>query len=120
MGVIMSLPTYPLSPIQSLGSRVRRTPDSVRQYVSCRLPSIGSQIQARRPVRVQATWTFMPVVLCLPEYRPGRQAHDQHGSSAPSTTYWVRSSRSSAVGTYSASTAPSTGVTPVIARLMVD
>src|SRR5215207_9805108 len=34
MGVIMSLPTYPLSPIQLLGSTVRSTPDSCRQYVS--------------------------------------------------------------------------------------
>src|SRR6266542_6969666 len=120
MGVIMLLPTYPLSPIQSFGSRVRRTPDSFRQCVSWRLPSIGSEIQARCPDRVQVTWTFMPVVLCFPEYNSGCEAHDQQGSRVPSTMYWVPSSNSSAVGTYPASTVPSTGVTPVIARLIVD
>src|SRR6266542_6062621 len=86
----------------------------------CRVPSIASEIQDRCPDRVQATWTFMPVVLCLPEYSSGCEAHDQQGSRVPSTMYWLRSSRSSAVGTYSASTAPSTGVTPVTARLIVD
>src|SRR5829696_8497320 len=115
IGVIMSLPTYPLSPIQFLGFRVRRTPDSARQYVSWRLPSIASEIQARCPERVHATCTFTPVVLCLPEYSSGCDAHDQQGSRVPSTMYWLRSSRSSAVGTYSASTTPNAGVTPVTA-----
>src|ERR1039457_921017 len=71
------------------------------------------------PFRVHATCTFMPVVLCLPEYRSGCEAHDQQGSSVPSTMYCVRPSRSSATGTYSLSTLPSNGVTPVIARLIV-
>jgi hypothetical protein len=87
---IISFPTYPLSPIQLPGSSVSRTPDSRRQCVSCRLPSIGSEIQARLPSRVQATCTFMPVVLCLPEYNSGFEAHDQHGSSVPSTMNCVR------------------------------
>ena len=69
--VSMWLPTYPLSPFQLSGLSVRSTPDSFRQYVSCRLPSIGSEIQASRPSRVQAICTFMPVVLCLPEYSSG-------------------------------------------------
>jgi hypothetical protein len=30
---------------------------------------------------VQATWTFIPVVLCFPEYSSLCPAHDQHGSS---------------------------------------
>src|SRR6266498_934771 len=104
MGVSMSFPTYPLLPIQLVGSSVTRASDSLMRCVSCRLPSIASEIHARRPESVQATWTFIPVVLCLPEYRPGHDAQDQHGSSVPSTTYWVRSSRSSAVGTHAAST----------------
>ena len=37
--------------------------------------------------------------LCLPEYSSGWAAQDQHGSRVPSTTYCVRSSSSSAVGT---------------------
>src|SRR6266536_866897 len=45
IGVIIPLPTYPLSAIQSAGSKVRRTPDSLRQWLSCRLPSMGSEIQ---------------------------------------------------------------------------
>lgn len=69
-GVIMSLPTY-LSPTQLSGSRFSSTPDSLRQCESWRLPSIGSEIHARVPLRVQATCTFMPVVLCLPEYTFG-------------------------------------------------
>src|SRR5205085_7913248 len=117
--VIMSFPMYPLSPIQRGAPDIARVPDSLRQYESCRLPLIASEIQARFPASVQATCTFMPVVLCLPEYSSGCEAHDQHGSSVPSTMYWLRSSRSSAVGTYSASTARSTGVTPVTARLIV-
>src|ERR1022692_1934865 len=79
----MPFPMYALSPIQLPGSSVRRTPDSLRQYVSCRLPSTGSEIHASLPARVQATCTFIPVVLCLPEYSSGCPAHDQHGSSVP-------------------------------------
>src|SRR6266487_2284830 len=71
IGVIIPLPTYPLSAIQSAGSKVRRTPDSLRQWLSCRLPSMGSEIHASFSARVQATWTFRPVVLCLPEYSSG-------------------------------------------------
>src|SRR5208283_2322990 len=119
MGVIMLFPMYPLSPIQLPGSSVRRTLDSLRQYVSCRLPAIGSEIHASCPARVQATCTFMPVVLCLPEYSSGCDAHDQHGSRVPSTMYCVRWPNSSAVGTYSLSTFSSKGVTLVIARLIV-
>ena len=59
---------------------------------------------------MQATWTFMPVVLCLPEYSSGRVAHDQHGSSVPSTMYCIVRPRSSAVGTYGASTLSMSGV----------
>src|SRR6266511_3209176 len=77
MGVSMSFPTYPLSPIQLVGSSVTRASDSLMRCVSCRLPSIASEIHARRPESVQATWTFIPVVLCLPEYRPGHDAQDQ-------------------------------------------
>ena len=47
IGVIMPLPMYPLSPIQLPGSNVRSAPDSFRQYESCRLPLMGSEIQAR-------------------------------------------------------------------------
>src|SRR6266496_6394969 len=50
---------------------------------------------------VQATCTFIPVVLCFPEYSSGCPAHDQHGSSVPSTKYCAFASRSPAVGTYS-------------------
>ena len=75
-GVIMLLPTYPLSPSQLRGSTERRAPDSPRQWLSWRLPEIGSEIHARHPVMVQATCTFIPVVLCFPEYSSG----------APSTT----------------------------------
>jgi hypothetical protein len=32
IGVIMPLPTYPLSPIQSAVSKASRTPDSFRQW----------------------------------------------------------------------------------------
>src|SRR5712691_10353903 len=80
---------------------------------------MGSEIHASFSARVQATWTFMPVVLCLPEYSSGREAHDQHGSSVPSTRYWHRWSRSSAVGTYGTSTFLMSGVTADIARLTV-
>ena len=76
-------------------------------------------MHASLPFKVHATCTFMPVVLCLPEYRSGCEAHDQQGSSVPSTMYCVRPSRSSATGTYTLSTLPSNGVTPVIARLIV-
>src|SRR6266487_118630 len=120
IGVIIPLPTYPLSAIQSAGSKVRRTPDSLRQWLSCRLPSMGSEIHASFSARVQATWTFRPVVLCLPEYSSGGAAHDQHGSRVPSTRYWHRSSRSSAVGTYGASTFLMSRVIDDIARLTVD
>jgi len=34
-------------------------------------------IQARCPVRVQATCRFTPVVWCLPEYSSGQSCHDQ-------------------------------------------
>jgi DNA-directed RNA polymerase specialized sigma24 family protein len=37
------------------------------QCISWRLPSTGSEIQAISPSRVQATCTFIPVVLCFPE-----------------------------------------------------
>src|SRR6266542_4051513 len=60
IGVIIPLPTYPLSAIQSAGSKVRRTPDSLRQWLSCRLPSMESEIHASFSARVQATWTFRP------------------------------------------------------------
>ena len=46
------------------------------------LPSTGSEIHASLPARVQATCTFMPVVLCLPEYSSGWEAHDQQGAGA--------------------------------------
>jgi hypothetical protein len=36
-------------------------------------------------VMVQATCTFIPVVLRFPEYSSGYALHDQHGSSVPST-----------------------------------
>ena len=39
---------------------------------------LGSEIQARVPDRVQATWTFSPVVLCLPEYSSEWSFQDQH------------------------------------------
>src|SRR5215207_8553783 len=99
MGVIMLFPTYPLSPSQLRGSTVSRTPDSFRQWLSCRLPATGSEIQARRPARVQATCTLIPVVLCFPEYSSGLDVHDQHGSRVPSTMYCMLGSSSSAVGT---------------------
>src|SRR5271166_1243005 len=44
---------------------------------------------------VQATWTFIPVVLCFPEYSSWCPSHDQHGSSVPSRMYWASGSRSS-------------------------
>src|SRR5689334_2475441 len=47
---------------------------------------------------VQATWRFIPVVLCFPEYSSLCPSHDQHGSSVPSRMYWASGSRSSAVG----------------------
>src|SRR5918997_5754311 len=120
MGVIMPLPTYPLSPTQFPGSCLTRTSDSRRQCASWRHPSIASEIHARSPLKVQATCTFMPVVLCLPEYSSGCEAHDQHGSRVPSTMYWILSLSSSAVGTYFLRTFSSSGVIPVIARLIVD
>src|ERR1039458_6878979 len=92
------------------GIKCQQDPDSLRQYVSCRRPSIASEIHASPPPSVQATWTFIPVILCLPEYNSGCEAHDQHGSRLPSTMYCVRPSRSSAVGTYFSSTLPSSGV----------
>jgi len=49
------------------------------------IPGIGSEIHARHPVMVQATCTFIPVVLRFPEYSSGCALHDQHGSSVPST-----------------------------------
>jgi hypothetical protein len=61
-----------------------------------------------------------PVVWCLPEYSSGWSRHDQQGSSVPSTRYWVCGSRSSAVGTKLANSLSSTGVSPVMARLIVD
>ena len=47
-------------------------------WVSWTLPSWGSDTHARVPDRVQATWTFTPVVWCLPEYSSGCSAQDQH------------------------------------------
>src|ERR1700733_12483789 len=52
----------------------------------------------------------MPVALCLPEYSSGGAAHDQHGSSVPSTMYCSCVSSSSAVGTKSLRTFPINGV----------
>jgi hypothetical protein len=60
------------------------------------------------------------VVLCLPEYSSRCPAHDQHGRRLPSTTYWVRGSSSSAVGTNMVNALFITGVSPEIAREMVD
>ena len=45
-------------------------------------------IQARCPVRVQATCRFTPVVWCLPEYSSGCFDHDQQGARVPSMMYW--------------------------------
>jgi hypothetical protein len=81
----MLVPMYPLSPSQLRGSAERSTLDSPRQWLSWRLPGIGSEIHARRPVMVQATCTFIPVVLRFPEYNSGCALHDQHGSSVPCT-----------------------------------
>src|SRR5512135_3018130 len=98
-GVIMLCPMYALSPIQSRGLPIRRTSDSSMQYESWRLPLTGSEIHASVPESVQATCTFIPVVLCFPEYSSGCDAHDQQGSRVPSMMYCVLPSRSSAVGT---------------------
>src|SRR6266700_5417848 len=84
-GVSMLLPMYPLSPSQLRGPSERSTPDSPRQWLSWRLPGIGSETHAGHPVMVQATCTFIPVVLRFPEYSSGCALHDQHGSSVPST-----------------------------------
>ena len=46
-------------------------------FASCTLPADGFEIQARCPVRVQATCRFTPVVWCFPEYSSGRFDHDQ-------------------------------------------
>jgi hypothetical protein len=43
---------------------------------------IGNPLET--PLSVQATWTFIPVVLCLPDYSSGCAAHDQQGSRVPS------------------------------------
>ncbi len=69
---------------------------------------------------MRATCTLTPVALCLPEYNSGREAHDQQGSSVPSTTYCLLGSSSSAVGTYFCKTFPSSGVITAIALLIVD
>src|ERR1700760_2654557 len=66
---------------------------------------------------VQATWTFIPVVLCFPEYSSLCPAHDQHGSSVPSRMYWASGSRSSAVGTNSR---VASGMSGVIAYRAAD
>lgn len=66
---------YPLSPMcrggdapsgRSVAGTSSRPPRR-RASVSWTLPSWGSDTQARVPERVQATWTFTPVVWCLPE-----------------------------------------------------
>jgi len=44
---------------------------------------------------VQATWTFSPAVLCLPEYSSGWSFQDQHSSRVPSMISWAVGSRSS-------------------------
>ena len=70
----MPSPMYPLSPIwrggeTPSGRSVAGTssrPQRRRALASCVHPSWGSETQARVPERVQATWTFRPVVLCLP------------------------------------------------------
>ena len=53
---------------------------------------------------VQATWTFIPVVLCFTEQSSRCAAHDQQGSSVPSTIYCASVSSSYAVGTQSMKT----------------
>ena len=68
---------------------------------------------------VQATWRFIPVVLCFPEYSSLCPSHDQHGSSVPSRMYWASGSRSSAVGTNSRVASGTSGVTADMARLIV-
>src|SRR5436305_6803586 len=68
---------------------------------------------------VQATWRFIPVVLCFPEYSSLCPSHDQHGSSVPSRMYWASGSRSSAVGTNSRVASETSGVTADMARLIV-
>ena len=82
----MPSPMYPLSPIclggdapsgRSAGGTSSR-PLRRRAWVSCVHPSWGSDTQARVPDRVQATWTFSPVILCLPEYSSGWSFQDQH------------------------------------------
>ena len=44
---------------------------------------------------MQATWTFSPAVLCLPEYNSGWSFQDQHSSRVPSMISWAVGSRSS-------------------------
>jgi hypothetical protein len=66
---------------------------------------------------VQATWRFIPVVLCFPEYSSLCPSHDQHGASVPSRMYWASGSRSSAVGTNSHVASGTSGVTADMARL---
>src|SRR6185437_14597157 len=66
---------------------------------------------------VQATWRFIPVVLCFPEYSFLCPAHDQHGSSVPSRMYWASGSRSSAVGTNSRTDSGMSGVIADMARV---
>ena len=63
--------------------------------------------------------TFIPVVLCFPEYSSLCPSHDQHGSSVPSRMYWASESRSSAVGTNSRVTSGTIGVMADMARLIV-
>src|ERR1022692_89694 len=89
------------------------------QCMSWRLPSTGSEIQSISPSRVQATCTFIPVVLCFAEYRPGAEAQDQHGSRVPSTMSWDFGSSSSAVGAVPASAFSRSGLIADIARLIV-
>jgi len=45
---------------------------------------LDAVLQAHAVPMVQATCTFIPVVLCFPEYSSGCALHDQHGSSVPS------------------------------------
>src|SRR5260370_25390925 len=81
MGVIMALPTYPLSPIWLPSGNPTSTDDSSMQCASWRLPSTGSDIHESSPQRLHATWTFFPVVFRLPEYSSRCPRHDQQGSS---------------------------------------
>src|SRR6266536_2791196 len=78
-----------------------------------------SQRARHQPTDPPPTFMFTTVVLCLPEYRSGRAAHDQHGSKVPSTMNCRLPSRSSAAGMYSRRACTSSGVIADMARLIV-